>query len=198
MQLRRSSITRGLFLGAAISVLAAACGGGGRTTEPGTSQAPATTQESTTPPPVSSVDPLEGEWRSDFTCDQSVRAIRDRLPEEQILEQIGSWESFLEEWEGDPTQENPCHGATGTDARLARVGDGNLALCDAETGDCEVQATYEVDSDHLIVDDPEGNLCGPCPVTWDFEIAGDKLTFHVDPNPWVIGTWEAAPWTRQD
>ncbi len=197
MQSRRSLITQALLLGAAMSLLAAACGGGGRTTEP---RAPGNTRAATTPPAATrSADPLQGEWRTDFTCHQSVRAIRARLPEKQILKQIGSWRSLLEDhgWGGNPTEEDPCQGATGTDARLARFADGNLALCNAKTGECEVHATYQVNGAHLIVVDPEGNLCGPCPVTWEFEIARDQLTFHVDPNPWVIGTWEAAPWTRE-
>ncbi len=196
MQLRRSSIIRGFLLVAAMSVVTAACGGGGRTTEQGASQAPATTQAATNPPATTSADPLQGEWRTEYTCQQSVRAIRARLSEKKILKQIGSWESYLEEFGGKPSEDDPCHGATGTDARLARFADGNLALCDAKTGGCEVHATYQVNGDHLTVDDPEGNLC-PCPGTWDFEIAGDQLTFHTDADSYVIGTWEAAPWTRE-
>lgn len=198
MQLKRSSILRGLLLVMAVSVVTAACGGGGRTTGEGASPAPATTQAATTPPPTSSADPLQGEWRTEFTCQQSVQAIRARLSEEQILEQIGSWESFLEGEGGEPTKDDPCHGATAAHALVARFAEGNLALCDGKTGACDVHATYELSGDHsIVVEDTEGNLCEPCPVTWGFELGGDRLTFHVAPDPWVIGTWEAAPWTRE-
>ncbi len=197
MQLRRSSIIRGFLLVAAMSVVTAACGGGGRTPEQGASQAPATTHAATNPPATTSADPLQGEWRTEYTCQQSVRAIRARLSEKKILKQIGSWESYLEEFGGKPSEDDPCHGAIGTDARLARFADGNLTLCDAKTGGCEVHATYQVNGDHqTIVDDPEVNLC-PCPATWDFEIARDRLTFHTHADAYVIGTWEAAPWTRE-
>ena len=124
MQLRRSSIIRGFLLVAAMSVVTAACGGGGRTPEQGASQAPATTHAATNPPATTSADPLQGEWRTEYTCQQSVRAIRARLSEKKILKQIGSWESYLEEFGGKPSEDDPCHGATGTDARLARFADG--------------------------------------------------------------------------
>jgi hypothetical protein len=198
MQRKRSSSARGLLLVAAISLMVAACGSGDRATDQGSSQAPATTQAATDPPDTTSADPLQGEWRTEYTCQQSVRAIRARLSDKQILKLVGSWKSFIgEEFGGKPTEDDPCHGATGTDARLARFADGNLALCDAGGG-CPVQATYELVSDHSItINDPEGNLC-PCPQPWDFEIAGDQLTFHVQPaDPSTIHTWEAAPWTRE-
>jgi hypothetical protein len=80
---------------------------------------------------------------------------------------------------------------------VARFENGNLALCDAKTGGCEVHATYERVGDHSItVNDPTDNIC-PCPGTWQFEIADDQLMFHVEPNPWIVGLWEAAPWTRE-
>jgi len=198
MQLRRSSIAGG-FLVAAMSLVVAACGGGGQTTGQGASQAPATTQAATAPPSTTSADPLQGDWRTEFTCQQSVRALRARLSEKQILKKIGSWKSFIgEEWGGKPTEDDPCHGATGAEALLARFADGNLALCYATTGQCEVHATYQLVGDHSItINDPEGNLC-PCTQPWDFEIASDQLTFHVQPaDPSTIHAWEAAPWTRE-
>lgn len=198
MQLTRPSSARGLLLVAAISLVVAACGSGGGATDQGTSQAPASTQAITAPPSTSSADPLQGEWRTELTCQQSVRAIRARLSEKQISKKVGSWKSFIgEAWGAKPTEDDPCHGATGTHALLARFADGDLALCDAGGG-CPVQATYELVGDHSItVNDPEGNLC-PCTQPWHFEIAGDQLTFHVQPaDPSTIQTWEAAPWTRE-
>jgi hypothetical protein len=191
MQPRQSMIALGLLVAAAVSLALAACGGGSENGEQA-SQAPATTTSS----PASQADALEGDWRTDFTCRESLRAVERRLSAKQIHEQVGSLKSFFKEW-GEPTKDDPCHGATGTDARLARFADGNLALCDAETLECEVNATYEVVDDHTIsVEDPEGNLC-PCPATWSFEIAGDELTFRVQPDIYVIATWEAARWIRE-
>jgi hypothetical protein len=174
---------------AGVSLALAACGGGG-----GTERNASQTQAVTTASPTSSSDPLEGEWRAEFTCQQTVRAIERRLP----ATQVGSLKEFLGTWwQVEPKKNDPCHSATGLVAVMARFADGNLALCDAETGDCEVSATYELLDDHSIsVNDEEGNLCTECPVTWKFEINGDELTFHVSPDLFVIGTWEAAPWIR--
>lgn len=205
MQLRRSSIFRGVLLVAAMSVVAAACGGGGRTTEQGASQAPASTQPATTPPPAttpaptSSADPLQGEWRTEFGCEQSVEAIQRRLTQKQVLEQIGTWKGFLEVWGGKPTKDDLCHGASGKVAFVARFLEGSLALCD-ETGECEVNATYELVGDGAIrLNDPQGNLCtgAGCETTWRFKISGQTLTFHVQRDAYVLGLWEAAPWTRE-
>jgi hypothetical protein len=200
MQLRRSSIIRGFLLVAAMSVVTAACGGGSGTTEQGASQAPATPQTATTAPATSSADPLQGDWRNESTCQDSLRALRRRLSDKEVLtsKYVHGWEDLLFPWGGEPTNDDPCHGATGTRAFVARFADGNLALCDAQTGGCDVHATYKLVGDHsFAVEDPEGNLC-PCPATWRFEIVGDLLTIHVEPaDPFTVSTWEATPWARE-
>jgi hypothetical protein len=198
MQLKRSSSARGLLLVAAISLVVAACGGGGRATDQGASQAPATTQAA--PPATTSADPLEGDWRNESTCQDSLQALRRRLSDKEVLESkyVHGWKDLLSPWGGEPTNDDPCHGATGTRAFVARFSDGNLALCDAQTGGCEVHATYKPVGDHsFVVEDPSENLC-PCPATWEFEIVGDRLTIHVEPaDPFTVSTWEAAPWIRE-
>jgi hypothetical protein len=193
MQLRRSSIIRGFLLVAAMSVVTPACGGGGRTPEQGASQASAATN----PPATTSADPLEGDWRNESTCQDALRALRRRLSDKKVVEAAG-WKEFLDPFGGEPTNDDPCHGATGTRAFVARFADGNLTLCEPKTGGCDVHATYELVGDHsFIVNDPEENLC-PCPATWDFEIVGDRLTIYVEPaDPWTVSTWEAAPWSRE-
>ena len=208
MRLRQSSIAQWLFLAAATSLVLAACGRGGGTSGQGASQAPTTTAApaaaAATSPPTSSADPLKGAWRTEFTCQDSVRAIQRRLSAKQIHQQVGSWKSFLREFQGwvaEPTKNDPCHGATGTVAVLARFAQGDLALLNAKTGELGASARYELAGDHSIrVNDKEGNLCDPaggCPVTWEFKVSGDKLTFHVSADAYVVGTWEAAPWVRE-
>jgi hypothetical protein len=191
MQLRRSSIIRGFLLVAAMSVVLAACGGSGGTTGQVASRAPATS-------PATSADPLEGDWRTEFTCQASLRALRHRLSDKKVLKGVGSWKELMGEWGGEPTNDDPCRGATGTAAFVARFADGNLTLCQVKTGGCEVHATYELVGDHsFTLNDPEGNLC-PCTQPWQFEIVGDRLTIHVEPaDPYTVHTWEAAPWTRE-
>jgi hypothetical protein len=198
MRVRRSSIVRGSLLATAVSLVLAACGGGGGTTGQAASSAPATVAPATSP--TTSADPLEGDWRNESTCQDALRALRRRLSDKEVLKAAGAagWKEFLFPWGGKPTNDDPCHGATGTRAFVARFADGNLALCDAKTGGCDVHATYELVGEHSItLKDPEENLC-PCTEPWEFEISGDHLTFHVAPaDPWNVSTWEAAPWTRE-
>ncbi len=197
MQLKRSSSTRGLLLVAAVSLVVAACSGGGRATDQGASQDPATTQAA--PSATTAADPLEGEWRNESTCQDALRALRRRQSDEEVLDNVNhGWKDVLFPWGGEPTKDDPCYGAAGTRAFVARFADGNLALCEAKTGECEVHATYERVGDHSItLNDPEGNLC-PCTEPWEFEIVGDRLMIHVEPaDPITVSTWEAAPWTRE-
>jgi hypothetical protein len=194
-QPRQSAIARRWIMVAAASVALAACGG-----SDGTEQRASEPQTATTEKPSGSSDPLEGEWRTEFTCRESVDAIQRRLSPRQIHQQVGTWKAFLEVWEAKPTRKDPCHQASVTTALLARFADGNLSLCDAETLQCDVSATYELVGKHSIkVDDQEGNLCeSNCPVRWEFETTGDELRLHVSPDAFVIGAWEASPWIRQN
>jgi hypothetical protein len=200
MRVRRSSIVRGSLLATAVSLVLAACGGGGGTTGQVASSAPATPQAAPNPPATTSADPLQGDWRNESTCQDSLRALRRRLSDKEVLKNkyVHGWKDVLSPWGGEPTNDDPCHGATGTRAFVARFADGNLTLCDAQTGGCDVHATYKLVGDHsFTINDPSDNLC-PCPATWDFEMVGDRLTIHVEPaDPFTVSTWEAAPWTRE-
>jgi hypothetical protein len=191
----RSPIPRPWIIVAAFFALAfAACGNDGSNGEAASESPTSTATQAAT----DSSDPLEGEWRTEFTCRDSVAAIQRRLSPQQIQRQIGGWKEFLAVWGAKPTSEDPCHRATGTTALLARFTDGNLALCDAKTLQCEVNATYELVHENSIkVDDPEGNLCSHCPVEWEFELSGDELRFRVSPDAFVLSAWEASPWIRQ-
>lgn len=188
----RRSLARGTLVGAAMTLVLAACGGSDATTVESASQTPFATTE-----PAGQVDPIEGEWRADFTCKDSLQAIETRLSPKEIRKQVGSLGSFMEGggWGAEPTGDDPCHAATQTVAALVRFADGDLALFDVVTGE-GVQATYELVDDHtMVVNDTSGNLC-PCPGTWGFEIAGDEVTFRVEPDIFIIATWEAAPFHR--
>ena len=202
MRRRRSSIGRGPLLATVISLVLSACGEGGGTAGQTASSDPTTAAPASSS--TTSADSLDGDWRIEFTCEASLRAIRARLSEKEILEQVGSWKDFMGGWGGKPTDDDPCRGATRTAAFVARFTDGDLALCDAKTGGCDVHASYEVVGDHAIsLNDPDGNLCEGtkpptgCPVTWRFEIDGEELTFHLPPDAFSMGLWEAGPWTRE-
>jgi hypothetical protein len=195
---RQASIALGLLLAVVASLMLAACAGGSGTSDEQASQAPA----ATTSPAADQADPLEGEWRAEVSCEQSVRAVQRRLSAKQMREQGTNWKDVLRgfggKWSGvEPTSEDPCRGAPGTMALLARFAEGNLALLNAESGELGAQARYELVDEHtIIVDESEDALCAPCPVRWTFEIAGDELTFRVHPGAHVLSAWEAAPWIR--
>src|SRR5688500_14698274 len=70
--------------------------------------------DSPAPSPTEALDPLEGEWRTEFTCRESVGAIQRRLSESEIRKQIGSWDDFLAVWNAEPSAGDPCHGADAT------------------------------------------------------------------------------------
>jgi hypothetical protein len=192
MQGRYGSIARSSLVATAMS-LVAACGGGGVTTDEGNSQTPAATSE-----PTGQADPVEGEWRAEYTCRDSVRAIESHLTPKQIRLQVGSLESAMGEWGGQPTKEDPCNGVHQPRKVVARFADGNLGLFKAETGELMADARYELVDDHSF-SVGAGALCySPleCPVTWRFAIAGDELTFDVGSEVFQIMNWEAAPFHR--
>jgi hypothetical protein len=149
------------------------------------------------PTPLAPLDPLEGEWRTEFTCQESVRAVQRRLSDAEVRRQMGDWAGYVAVWNAEPTPEDPCHGATSaTLGMIARFEDGNLALCESDSGACDVHATYVLDGGSITITDPEDNLC-PCPARWRFRVVGDRVTFRTGQSGFVIGTWEAAPWTRE-
>jgi len=134
------------------------------------------------------VDPLAGEWRTSFTCEDAVRAVEKRLGDE--------WGGWSPE-EAAPGE--PCAGGEDRTELIARFADGAMALCQP-TGACEVHATYDYPEAAVIrIDDTEGNLCEPgktCPVDWTYVLSGDELTFRTADDAWTISGWEAAPWVR--
>jgi hypothetical protein len=202
MRLRCRSIARWTLVAATMSLVLAACGGGdGTTEEAGSSTAAAVTNE-----PRSQVDPLEGEWRAEFTCDDSLRAIeRSGLSPSLIRVQIlrdsccptGSLHSFMGAWwGGKPTQSDPCRGATKSRSFVVRFEEGTLQIPDPDT----IGVEYEFLDDHTIsVTDPSDNVCPPgVECRWEFELTGDELTFDVGDQIGGIMTWESAPFRRID
>jgi hypothetical protein len=194
MRLRCRSIARWMLVAGATSLVLAACGGGDGTTEAaGSPTAAAATTE-----PAGQADPLEGEWRAEYTCKDSVRAIQSHLSMKQINHQGGSLESIMGEWGGQPTKDDPCNAVHRSRNVVARFAAGNLGLFNTRTGELMADAEYELVDDHSFRVGA-GALCYPpleCPVTWQFDIADDVLTFQVGPEVYQIMNWEAAPFHR--
>jgi hypothetical protein len=200
MRLRCGSIARWTLVAAAMSVVLSACGGGDGTTEVAGSQgAVAATDQAGT-----EVDPLEGEWRAEYACEDSLRAIeRSGLSPNQIRVQVlrdsccptGSLHSFMGGiWGGKPTKDDPCRGATKSRSFVVRFEDGTLEMPDPDV----IGVEYELLDDHTIsVTDPSDNVCPPgVECRWGFELAGDELTFDVGEHIGGIIFWESAPFQR--
>jgi hypothetical protein len=139
-----------------MSLVLAACGGGSGTTEEETPQTPAATSERT-----GQDDPLEGEWRAEYSCKDSVRAIESHLTPEQIRLQVGSLKSAIGEWGGQPTNVDPCNGVHQSRKVVARFADGNLGLFKAETGELMADARYELVDDHSFSVEPGPSAIRP-------------------------------------
>jgi hypothetical protein len=189
-----------MFLATAVSLVLAACGGGDGTTEAAGSPTAAVATDA----PVSDIDPLEGEWRAEYTCEDSLRAIeRSGLSPNQIRVQLlrdvccptGGLHSFMGVfWGGKPTKDDPCRGVTKSRSLVVRFEDGTLKMPDPDV----VGVEYELLDDHTIgVTDPSDNVCPPdVECRWEFEVTGDELTFDVGENIGGIMTWESAPFRR--
>jgi hypothetical protein len=193
MARRHGWVPRTWLMATAASLVLAACGGGGGTTGEGASGTPAATTE-----PTGQTDPLEGEWRAEYTCKDSVRAIQSHLSPKQINQQGGSLESIMGEWGGQPTKDDPCNGVHRSRKVVARFAAGNLGLFNTRTGELMADAQYEFVDDHSFTVGA-GALCYPpleCPVTWQFDIGDDVLTFQVGSEVYQIMNWEAAPFHR--
>jgi hypothetical protein len=200
MRLRCRSIARWTRMAAAMSLVLAACGGGDGTTEAGGSP----TAAAATNEPGSQVDPLEGEWRPEYTCKDSLRAIESSgLSPSQIHVQLardaccptGSLHSFMAAWwGGTPTKSDPCRGATKSRSFVVRFEEGVLEMPDPDV----VGVEYELLDDHTIsVTDPSDNVCPPgVECRWGFERTGEELTFDVGENIYGIMFWESAPFQR--
>lgn len=203
MRLRCRSIARWTLVAATMSLVVAACGGGDGTTE----VAGSPTAAAATTKPGGQADPLDGEWRADYTCKDSVQAIQRHLSPKQIRQQGGSLGSIMDEWGGRPTEDDPCNGVHRSRQVVARFAGGNLGLFNTKTGELMADARYEFVDDHSFRVGA-GALCYPplkCPVTWRFDIAhvrhhprraDDVLTFQVAPEVYQIMNWEAAPFHR--
>jgi hypothetical protein len=196
---RRHGWVSRCLVATAISLVLGACGGNGGTTGEGASRTPAATTE-----PAGQVDPLEGEWRTEYTCEDSLRAIkRSGLSPNQIRVQVirdsccptGSLHSFIGGiWGGKPTKNDPCRGATKNRSFVVRFEEGTLELPDPDV----FGVKYELLDDHTIsVTDPSDNVCAPgAECRWAFELTGDELTFDVGENIGGIMFWESAPFQR--
>jgi hypothetical protein len=180
MRLRRRSIGRSTLVAAAMSLVLAACGGSDGTTEAaGSPTAAAATDE-----PGSQVDPLEGEWRAEITCQEMVASL------ERVGEGAAAPELLESEWgvHPRPSRKDPCANVDLTLEEVVRFADGSqLLFINGELGD---ENSYTIVGDTFILEENEQHF--------RFQIEGDRLTVdYVEHEilPYVYN-WEAAPFER--
>lgn len=181
-----------------LAAMLAGCSSDGAT-EPVTESRPASsaTRE------AARADPLEGEWRQEFTCDDQVRAFR-RGTKELGAEGRAMFEEYVRPmaagayWSEDaklPPRNDVCKYAPASWERILRVQDGQMVWFDPG-GVVGTEATYELVDDHTFTaSDGDQNIDGT--YTFEFRIEGDRLTIDlVDPDPFVGAAVGVAPFER--
>jgi hypothetical protein len=181
MQLRCRSVAWWTVVVAAISLVLAACGGRDGTTEAaGSPTAVAATDE-----PGSQVDPLEGEWRAEFTCQEMLAS----------LEGVGAEDMAPGFLEGDlgvqprPSRKDPCANVDFTMEIVVRFAGGSQVLfANGVIGD---ENTYTVAGDTF-------TLSGNPDLPFRFQVEGDRLIVDVPPetHPGYVYAWTTAPFER--
>jgi hypothetical protein len=192
-----------------ILVLGAAACGQNATTGPGKGQASQAISpvggagsETASSPPLP--DPLVGEWRADFTCQEAVQAVMRANPKPANFEQFAA---SIPDWWGGPHQSpvgDPCRNAPpGKFEWIARFQDGHMLIFGPPEQALGLDATYELVDDHTFTASdggqniPGDGVCACSAYTFGFKIQGNHVTFDVKENDaFFIAAWEGAPFIR--
>jgi TRAP-type C4-dicarboxylate transport system substrate-binding protein len=120
-------------------------------------------------------DPLAGEWRQTFTCEDAAEAVRRAVPAQDVVN--SGWSCDL----------------PGAQTRIARFEDGRVFLLDPPSHEVGLSASYEIVDDHTFtLSDGDENIPGSYRFEYRFE--GEELIVDVlEVDPYFVGTWEAAP-----
>jgi hypothetical protein len=180
MRLRYRSIARCTLMAAAMSLMIAACGGGDGTTE----AAGSPTAAAATDQPASQADPLEGEWRTDFTC-QEMLASLERVDAEDMAPGLleGDWGV-----QPRPSRKDPCANVDFTMEIVVRFAGGSQVLF--ANGEIQDENTYIIADDTFTL---SGN-----DLPFRFQVENDRLTVDVPPETHAgyVVAWETAPFER--
>jgi len=153
--------------------------------------------------PSSIPDPLVGEWRQEFTCDDVVRTFR-RGTKEMGAEGPATFAEYVRPMAAGaywldgaklPPRDDLCRYAPASWERTLQIQDGQLVWFDPGPV-LGAQATYELVDDHTFTaNDGDQNIDGT--YTFEFQIHGDRLTIDpVDHDPFVGNAVEVAPFVR--
>ena len=180
-------------------LLAAACGNGAESSPVGS---PSTSDGPTADTSSGSVEPLDGVWRQDYSCEQSVRTFH-RLTYEHGAEGRARYKRFVvhdgfawgKKGATELTPEALCKGAPDR-YLLMKIADGRLTFFDGPFHQADLQASIVVVDDHTFtLNDGGQNLDGT--EAFIFRITGDRLTVHtLGKDEWSGTTFEEAAFFR--
>jgi hypothetical protein len=180
-------------------LLAAACENGSGTSSVGTPSPSARPAIDTS---SGSTGSIVGVWRQDYSCEQSVRTFHRLTYEHGAAGRARYKRSVREQFawghEG-ATELTPaalCRGARDR-YRIMKVADGRLTFFDGPNHAADLQATFELVSDHTFtVSDGNQNLDGT--ETFTFRIEGERLTVVQirGEDEWSGTAFEEAPFVR--
>jgi hypothetical protein len=180
MGLRYRSVARWTLVVAAMSLVLAACGGGDEATEAAGSPPAAAATDA----PGSQVDPLEGEWRTEFTC-QEMLASLERVDAEDMAPGLleGDWGV-----QPRPSRKDPCANVDFTMEIVVRFAGGSQALF--ANGEIQDENTYTIADDTFTLSGSDR--------PFRFQIQGDRLTVDLPPatHAGYVVAWETAPFER--
>jgi hypothetical protein len=180
MHKRCVSIGRGWLVVTTTTLVLAACGGGGGTTGAEASRSTAAAGSE----PASQADPLEGEWRTEFTCQEMLASLEGVDAEEMapgLLE--GDWGV-----QPRPSRKDPCANVDFTMEIVVRFAGGSQALF--ANGEIQDENTYTIADDTFTLSGSDR--------PFRFQIEGDRLTVDLPPETHAgyVVAWETAPFER--
>jgi len=144
---------------------------------------------------ASSVDALQGEWISTYSCEEMVAAV-ERAPVSRHDESF--WREANAREFGSPDQDDPCAGSVATITHTLRFTGDRLQIFDL--GPAEgFDGRYRLRGGILTIRDPRTrNIAGAYRLRVD--IGDDSLTFELldrgARDPWFVSTWQVAPFAR--
>jgi hypothetical protein len=152
--------------------------------------------------PATPADPLEGDWRQQFACEDVIQTLQAHAKPAWFNKWIADIIRGMEGAKEPPPPSDLCVGAPAVFERIIRFRDGRVVFFDPPrlSGD-GLNAIYELRSDHtFVVTDTQGNISGlrgDGVLKCTFRLRGDQLIIHErSRDPWDLSGFQAGPLVR--
>jgi hypothetical protein len=152
--------------------------------------------------PTAPADPLEGDWRQQFACEDVIQTLKAQAKPAWFDKWIADIIRGMEGAKEPPPPSDLCFGAPAAFERIIRFRDARVVFFDPPRLQADgLNATYELRGDHtFVVTDTQGNISGlrgDGILTCTFQLEGDRLTIHErSHDPWDISGFQAGPLVR--